>query len=143
MKFLIIVFFALGVSQCASQKFEKKPPFSISSANYSKTDLQNNKHIDLYLSFSSVKKVDFKQLYFLNKVCKAEVKIKNGVNYITGRFSTLSKPDIILHADPKKEIKNKLLQYTVPFKLKENEAVLSYKEKNSIKFFKIKNIVQK
>lgn len=147
MKLFGILIFALGFSQCASQKFENKPPFTVTSATYTNIvgGRPGNNSIDLRLTFSAQKNVDFDQLYFLNRTTKAVVETKGDIQYIVGRFNTSpknSKYDLELNGDTSKEYGNQPPQGSFPFELKENEAVLSYKEGFTIKFIKIENVKQ-
>ncbi|WP_143032182.1 hypothetical protein [Tenacibaculum sp. MAR_2009_124] len=145
MKLFGILFFALGFTQCASQKFENKPPFTITSAVYTNISggMPGNNSVDLRLTFSTSKEIEFDQLFFINRTTKAVLETKGKVQYIIGRYNTSpknSKYDLELHGDSKKEYGNKPSSESFPFKLKENEAVLSYKDGNKTKYVKIENI---
>ena len=70
---------------------------------------------------------------------------KEDKTFLIGHFnnSNREKYDIIIDADRKKEINNKPPETVkIPFELKENEAVISYKEDGKTKYFKIENIKQ-
>ena len=63
---------------------------------------------------------------------------------MVGNINT-SKPrgdDLVLNADPKKEINNKLPETKIPFELAKNEAIITYTFKGETKYFKLKNIKQ-
>ena len=64
-----------------------------------------------------------------------------------GRFKTEAnqKQDIIMSNEPYAEYANKVpeLPEKIPFELKDDECVVSYLEKNKIKYFKIEGIVKK
>ncbi|WP_435260996.1 hypothetical protein [Tenacibaculum sp. nBUS_03] len=128
-------------------KFEKTPPFTIKGASYVNITggMPGNNSTDVKIAFSSPKKVIFEKVYFMNKIIDVTIETKGSSKYIIGRHyysSGNNKYNIQLHDDSKKEygntppkVKNKF-----PFELKENEAVLSYKEAGKIKYFKLENI---
>ncbi|MBC9796926.1 hypothetical protein [Sinomicrobium weinanense] len=59
-----------------------------------------------------------------------------------GRFMDSSKPDIVMHADPRKEAGNRPpeIRKPIPFELAEDEAVVSFKEGDVVKYFKIPHV---
>ena len=66
-----------------------------------------------------------------------------GIKYLAGRFNTStvnSRDDLILHNNATKEVGNDHPENKTPFELKENEAVISYKEGAIIKYYKISDI---
>lgn len=85
-------------------------------------------------------------VYFRGQVSKLTTKPEDSTLFI-GRFNTVfnQKEDIIMSSDSKEEYGNKLPRKAVeiPFILKDDEAVISYKEGNKVKYFKIGNIVEK
>ena len=87
--------------------------------------------------------IDFDSIFFRNKSTKVEINSATGKTLIIGHFNTSKrqKRDLILDADVTKELKNTLPDVKkIPFELKKNEAILSYKVGRKIKYFKIKNI---
>lgn len=148
MKKLIICFGAIvlmfGFTQCKSVKFDKNPPFSIESVTYSNLPVSKGTRVEIYLS----NKIDiaFESLFFQYKKTKIEIREKNGKTILTAYYNT-SKilNDMVLESDSKKEIVNKVdehffLKKNYPFELKENEAVISFKEDGKVKYVKIENI---
>ena len=85
-------------------------------------------------------------VFFRGKAIKLETKAQNKSLYI-GRFlsSTNQKSDIIMSNEPYAEYGNKMPKRSkkFPFELNENECVISYKQDNKTKYFKIGNIVEK
>ena len=135
----------LGFTQCMHQKFENKYPFTITSATYTSIfgGMPGSNSIDLRLTFSASENIQFDQLFFLNRTTKAILETKGNTKYIVGRYSTSPKEvknNLVMHGDSKKEYGNKPLQDNFPFVLKENQAVLSYKEGTKIKYVKIEKI---
>lgn len=85
-------------------------------------------------------------VYFRGKAAKLEVQYQKGKIFI-GRFISdfNKKKDIIMSNEPKAEFGNEMpkVPQTIPFKLKDNECVISYKDGKTIKYFKIDNVVEK
>ena len=137
-------FLAISFSQCVSQKFENNPPFTIESAIYKNITggRAGNNSLDIHLTFSSKKKIEFDKLYFQNRIIKAVIETKSGVKYIMGRYNTSPKNSRFLFDNEtleNKGIKDEK-QKKFPFELKENEAILSYKEHGTVKFYKISSL---
>ena len=134
----------MGFTQCVHQKFENNYPFTITSATHTNVfgGLSGNNSIDLRLGFSSSKNIEFKQLFYLHKKAKVVIEIKGGVKYIVARYNTSPESNLVMHGNSKEEYGNSPPEDHFPFVLKENEAVLSYKEGEKIKFVKIEKIRQ-
>ena len=96
------------------------------------------------ISYQSDADIAFDSIYFLKKVSKLESNEYKGTKTLSGRIYTSvssDRKDLTLHSDPKKELQNQrptLKKF--PFELKDNEAVVRYKAKGIIKYFKVKNI---
>lgn len=147
MKLFSLLVLTISFTQCASMQFEKTPPFTIKGASYVNITggMPGNNSTDVKIAFSSPKKVVFEKLYFMNKIIDVTIETKENSKYIIGRHyysSGNTKYDLQLHDDPKKEYGNTTpkAEKKFPFELKENEAVLSYKEAGKTKYFKIENI---
>ena len=143
MKILSIFTILFSFIQCGSTKFVKNPPFKIKSATYTNwtggVPGVSGKRVDLKLSDSVA--ITFDSLFFQQRVTKIEVSEENTI--LTAHYSTSKGKmhDLILHSDTRKELKNKVPKVTkIPFELKGNEAILSYKVDGNTKYFKIKNI---
>ncbi|MCI2229507.1 hypothetical protein MC378_10045 [Polaribacter sp. MSW13] len=136
---LLILF---GFAQCASTKFEENPPFKISVATYNhwvggQPGVSGTK-VNIYLAEKS--NIVFDSLFFLNKKNKIEVREVKGSSILIANYSTsvANNRNINLNLDSKKELTNQVPSIKkFPFELKENEAVISYKIKDKIKYFKI------
>lgn len=133
MKLLSITFLAIILTQCASTKFDNNAPFTVKSA----TKLADEK-VKIYYTAHS--KIDFEHIYFDGR--KENIELKNDANgtFIIGNFknSLLNLKDIQLHSDPLKEYGNTPPKAEeIPFTLKENEVVLSYKVNGETRFYKV------
>lgn len=151
MKKLIFFFGAVvlmfGFTQCKSVKFDKKPPFSVKTISFNnwvggQPGVSGTK-VEIYLT--NKVNIDFGSLFFRNLETRLEINEKNDKTFLTAFFDTSTRKDMILDSDSKKEIVNKLdenflLKKNFPFKLKENEAVISFIEGDKTKYVKIENI---
>ena len=148
MKLFGILIFALSFTQCANIKLEATPPFTIKSVSYSHITggLPGNSSLNLMIKFSANKNIDFKNVYFQNRIVTAVIEEKQGEKYIAARYKTSTgenNVDLVLNADPKKEYGNTAQnENKFPFDLKENEAIVSYKTGNKTQYYKIKGIIK-
>jgi len=128
-----ILLFASFFIKCAS--VNKTAPFNIQKATYKESLTE----IEFTIPFSSENPVEFLKLFFRNQTTKVTYK---SANILSATFSKTKKINFQLHGDSKKEFGNKPppKKVDLPFKLNENEVMLSYKEKNEIKFFKLSNL---
>lgn len=92
------------------------------------------------------KSIQLDSVYFRGKGTELEF-IKGENALYVGRFtSTFSqKSDMVMSSDPKEEYFNEAPQIApkIPFKLKDSECVITYKENNLVKYFKIEDISEK
>ncbi|WP_405610185.1 hypothetical protein [Polaribacter sp. Asnod1-A03] len=137
---IIILFFALFLLKCASVKTEKEAPFIVESTTYYKGEVKEESSI--HIRFTPLEEIKFDSLYLRNKKAKIKIKRKGGLEYIFAEFDKKPiKQDLVLDVNPKKELKNKIPKsQNILFKLKENEAVISYFINEEIAYFKIKEI---
>lgn len=145
MKILSILTIIIGFSQCGTTKFAKNPPFKIESATYTNWvgGVPGVSGTRVEVRLSEKEPIVFDSLYFQKKRTKIEVSIQNKIMILIGHFSTSNRKEnhLILHSNTKMELKNKVPKATkFPFNLKENEAIISYKVANKVKYFKIENI---
>ncbi|WP_100613732.1 hypothetical protein [Confluentibacter citreus] len=139
--FLLILFIMVSFYNCSSAKMlQNEPLFEIGEAYYQ----ASNSDIHVYISIkSNPNNILLDSVYFKGK----QAKLEHENNLFVGRFksSIIQKQDIIMSNEPYAEYGNKTpkLPEKLPFELKESECVVSYIDDNSIKYFKIKNVVQK
>ena len=145
---LSIVLLTTLITQCKSTKFDKTPPFTITRATYHYWvgGMPGVSGVNVFIGYQTDKNITFDSIYFANKKVKAQTKLVKGKTYLIGYFNTStinSKEDLILHRNGKKEFGNKPpVKEKFPFKLKENEAVISFREKGKTKYYKVKNLQQ-
>ena len=148
---LLFTTFIFGLSNCNTTKQEvyqlqKEAPFKIEKATYQEWVAGvrgggGGISISLTINNFDASKITMDSIYFRNY---KEALSKSGVNYIANFKTAINKQDdIILHKNPQNEYGNQapVLKNNTPFNLSKNEAVISFKEKNKIKFIKI-NLVQ-
>lgn len=151
MKLIGIILFALGVTQCASVKFDKNPPFTITNADYENWvgGIPGVEGTNVRFYYTSNTNIAFDSIYFNGKKTKAELrKDDKGRTMLVGSFKTSNikgELDLQLHSDPKQEYGNTPPQEVekIPFELKKNEAIISYKIDNTIKYFKVENLQER
>lgn len=147
-RFLFIIFTFTSFIQCSTgQKLQEKAPFNTDEVYFQSWVAGvkgGGSGINLFILISYIKTdIVLDSVYFREKAVKLEVEN----NLFVGRFKTKAnqQEDIILSSDPKDEYPNQLSvkENGFPFKLKENECVVSYIENKSTKYFKIENIKEK
>ena len=147
LKVILISFTAIFLISCKSNQFNYKPPFKVISATYSNWvgGQQGVSGINLVFYLESKESINFQKIYFNKKEIKVESKVEKGKIILSGNISTstINNNHLEQDIDKKKEIKNELIDTPFPFKLKENEAVLSYLEKDKIKFYKVEKLIRK
>ena len=128
-------------SQCGITKFKKNPPFLITSTiKKSVLDEYNNvKGTNIIITYTSSTNIEFDSLYYSNRIVKPHKDKLNNSKQITGFIPTYKKSDLILDNNSTKEFNNSFPEIKkFPFKLSENEVVISYKINDKIKFYKFK-----
>jgi hypothetical protein len=148
---MILPMVMFSFSQCSSQKkLQEKAPVAVSKA-YCQTWVAGARGggsgINIFIPVESVSEegVELDSVYFRGRSAKLETKPQNNTLYI-GRFLTKANEryDLVMSGDSKEEYGNKRPESTekIPFELKENECVVSYKDGKKMKYFKIENIVE-
>ena len=142
---MVVIMFS---SCSSSQKLQEKIPFTINSTTSQKWVAGveaggSGTDVVIYATGISTT-ITLDSLYFRGKKGSIEAITYNENIHYKARFKDVNmvKPDIIMHADPKKEFGNQPppLQEKIPFELKEDEAILLYHVKGKAKYFKITGI---
>ncbi|MBT8268028.1 MAG: hypothetical protein HKO96_09255 [Flavobacteriaceae bacterium] len=135
-------------SQCSGSKtLDKKAPVKIEQA-YCQRWVGGvegaGSGLNIFLPMTDTG-IELDSVYFRGKAAKLEWK-KEARMYV-GRYTTEfnQKKDITMDEDPKKEYGNELpkVESQIPFDLKQDECVVSYKKGSRTHYFKIKNIGEK
>ena len=145
LKLIGIALLTFSFTNCGCAKFDKNPPFTITEANYNnwiggQPGVSGTK---IMIGYTSTKNIEFDSIFFINKATKVELYSNENKTFLIGHYSTSNteKHNLVMDADTRKEINNKPPhQEKIPFELKENEAVISYKEDGKTNYFKIENV---
>ncbi|UAM97648.1 hypothetical protein K8354_15285 [Polaribacter litorisediminis] len=130
----------LAFSKCGSAKFDKNPPFQITSAVVQNwyDEQQGIQGKSLKITYTSNKMIQFDSVFFDKRSTDLQVKHTNESKLVLGYFKSKEKQDLILDENPVKEFQNAVpILKEMPFQLKDNEAVISYRIKGKKKYFKI------
>jgi len=144
---LLIAILLLGIFSCAGGKdtiatFEQEPPFTLGTVFYQdwvagvqEAGSGTNVHVRIK---SVTEEVEMLHIYFRNKIEKAQ----NSPQYVdqyVGYFKNKARPDVIMDGEPIKEAQNTPPE-SFPFRLADDEAVLSYELNNEVKYVKLSNM---
>jgi hypothetical protein len=147
MRTIAYLFIVLGFATCKSAQIDSNPPFNISGAtyNYWTGGQPGASGIRVIINYTTTEEVSFEKIYFQKKEGEIDEYKRKGKTFIIGRINT-SKPrgnELVMDIDPKKEMNNKPPQgATIPFELKENEAMIVYTYKGKSYNFKVTDIKQ-
>ncbi|NND63679.1 MAG: hypothetical protein HKN48_10875, partial [Flavobacteriaceae bacterium] len=98
---------------------------------------------NVYLTIENIGEgIEIQHVYFRNYIQKAKNTEQNPDQFIA-YFKDAPKRDVIMDGEVIKEAQNTPPQGLFPFKLKDNEAVISYLQKDEMKYFKISEIEEK
>lgn len=142
MKTIAFILIASTFLTCKSIQFDQAPPFKITEVSYKNWigGQPGVSGVNVFINYTSATAVAFDSIYFRNQGVRLEYVSQKENKSIAGYFSTSTGKrtvDLILHKDPKKEVGNAFPERKIPFVLKENEAVVSYKEGKATKYYKI------
>ncbi|AUC16598.1 hypothetical protein BTO06_16215 [Tenacibaculum sp. SZ-18] len=93
--------------------------------------------------YTSENKIQFDSIYFQGKKVKASNFDSGNQKIVSANiYHSAVKKDIEMNGDAKKEYGNTLTasKITIPFKLKEDELVISYIIKNKTKYYKVRPV---
>ena len=136
-------------SQCSSsQKLQEKAPAMFGDVYFQRWNAGvqgGGSGINLFIPVADTNIV-LDSVYFRGKSAKLETKPTDTSLYV-GRFKTeFNQPkDIVMSSNPLDEYNNPLpiQKEKIPFTLKDSECVVSYKDGQTTKYFKIENIIEK
>ena len=144
-------FIVLSVSNCGSSQnsksisFEKTPPFSISeifAQDWVAGVKEGGSGTNINVTFESLNEnLSIENIYFSKKVFLVRQAGNNPKTYF-GSFKQIAGRDIIMDSNPVNEAKN-TPPIPFPFQLEPNEAVISYIENGTTKFYKVSEVTIK
>jgi hypothetical protein len=147
-KIIFFLFIGISLSFCAQKpRIQAKFPQELASVYYQKwvggvrgSGGGIHFHIEFKKPLSS--DIQLEKVYFQN--LEAKMERQSQTVFVANFVKKYNNPDLILEDDSNKEYGNKAPVIEKPkFNLKPNEAMLEYRKKNKILFFKIKNIKEK
>lgn len=143
MKYFTLFLLLLNLSSCANYTKESKEPFQITEASYNEWfgGQPGVSGIKVILVYKSKDSINFQNIFFANKSAEIIYKTKEDKKLLLGFIDT-SKPskELILDSNPVKEQNNPIPVQLLPFKIKDNQAVVSYKINNQTHYFLIKEL---
>ena len=153
---VLILGILFGMGGCSSQKkLDVNAPFSIeqpSCTPYAGGREASGSGFVLRLPISAMANSDitFEKVYFRGHILTPELLMEEKQQLLYCRYqrTPAEKPDIIMHADPMKEVGNqppaeKVGTKEFPFELKAEEAVIAYRLEGKTKYTKISGIKDK
>ncbi len=155
MKVSFYILFAMVFSLfgCASQKkFEKQPPFELGTASCQawkggRAESGSGVVLTIPISGENMEQVQLKQAYFRQKIADITMESAEEGWLIKANFrnQNVEKPDIIMDADPRKEVGNRPPQprQEFPFELEQDQCVISYLDGDTEKYVKIEGVKEK
>lgn len=134
-------------SQCSNgQKLDKKPPMEFGDIYFTRQpqavrDLQSA--MTLFIPIKGETNIELDSVYFRKYSAKLKKSPKDQNLYL-GQFTIKPRysEDMILSSEVAEEHQNKLpkIQTKIPFELKPNECVISFKKDGMTRYYKISNI---
>lgn len=131
-------------------KLQEKTPFTIESI-FSKAwtggQPDSGGGINVYINIQNLNEseIELKDFYFRGQKIVLEDNTAQTSGLYIARFIKLAEKDIVVHNDQGKEASNEppKLQPKFLLDLGKNEGILSYEQSGELKYFKLKNIVEK
>ena len=151
LKISILIFAVVSFSQCKTMKLTETAPFKITGATYHNWvgGQPGVSGTNLIIGVDNDTNITFEKIYFQNKVVEGEIEDRNGKKYLVANFSTSSKRVLVTKTtttinggivmDDKRN-KPKIKRETIPFNLRQNEAVISYVSGNKKYYYKVSKI---
>ncbi len=146
---LLLAFILFGFSQCSStKKMQTEAPTAIGKVYFQKWVAGikgGGSGLNIYIPVGDPS-IKMDSVYFRGKSTKLTPKYEEE-NIFVGKFISThnQEVDLVMNSDPKAEYGNKKIieEVKLPFELKDSDCVISYKEGNKTKYFKIENVVEK
>ncbi len=143
-KVCVLVLLATHTQCATSQKMDTTPPIRIDKAYFEKwTDADNEAGFTVYIPADATAKLTLDFAYFKGK--KITLILDTDTSVYKGRYIYPKRDnDLIMSDDPKKEFKNTVTGIErIPFRLKDNECVVTYTKDDAQGHFKIDNLPEK
>ena len=148
-----ILAMVFSLSGCSSQKkLVKNAPFEMGQGTCQswtggRPETGSGMKLEIPVLSESMSSIKMQQAFFRGKVADISMNTMDGKLIATANFmnANSAKPDIVMHADAKKEVGNQppKLQEKLPFEIGENECVISYIDGDKVKYYKIEGVKEK
>ena len=151
---IALLILMMGFYACSSQKkLTAEAPFTISKAvcqtwTGGMEQTGHGTEVTLVLDDLPTDQITLKEMYFRGRIGK--ISMGDTTDGIQAKCNFVDQPkEIAMHSDPAKEVGNQpprvrsKEEVEFPFELKADEAVISYMENDTLKFFKVGNVVDK
>ncbi|MGM0933611.1 MAG: hypothetical protein ACQEWD_09225 [Bacteroidota bacterium] len=140
--FLFSIVLLSILSSCGSNKeLQERAPAQFNEVYYSETE----DGLDLYIPVSVIQesRVQLESVYFRGMHSPLQLDEEQSNLYVAS-FAT-GNVDRVMHVDPKEEYGNKAPQIPEesPFEIKEDEAILVFKQNDKIKYYKLTGIEER
>ncbi|WP_298755342.1 hypothetical protein [uncultured Psychroserpens sp.] len=135
-------------SQCSSaQKLQKEAPVPFGEVycqNWNAGVQGGGSGLNIYIPIGD-HTIALDSVYFRGRVSKLEMKQNSQLLVGSFRTDNNSPKDIVMSSDSKEEYANQIPgeMTPIPFELKDDECVVSYKQNNKTLYYKILNVKQK
>jgi hypothetical protein len=148
--FLILMLSILAsFSQCSSaNNLQKNAPLELTQVYFQKWIAGvegGGSGLNIFIPVTD-NSIILDSVYFRGKVAKLELKQQDSMFYV-GRFISdfNTKKDFIMSNEPYAEYGNEMPKTSIriPFELKDDACVISYKKGKTTKYFKVVNIIEK
>lgn len=149
----IILVLGFSLTGCSSQKkLVENTPFETGEATCQRwsggrAESGSGILLQIPLESNNLGQMKLQQAYFRGKVTDINMKSNEGSWFAEANFmvNKRGKPDMVMHSDPNKEVGNQppKMKDKIPFELKDDECVLSYLDRNKVKYFKLTGIKEK
>lgn len=142
----ILMIVTASFSQCSSAKdFQEKPPVELGETYYQRWigGIEGGgAGLNIFVTAKD-DAVVLDSVYFRGKAAKLETKEQAPLLYI-GRFISdiNQKKNMVINAEPTSDEKP-IKEEKIPFELKDNECIISYRDNGVSKYFKISKLVEK
>ncbi|MBC8755295.1 hypothetical protein H2O64_11460 [Kordia sp. YSTF-M3] len=153
LKKILFILLLIGFTNCStSQKIalQEKIPFKIVSAfaqEWTAGQKEGGSGLNVHITIQNLNKdsITLNDFYFRGRKTTLEDASTNNNGLYVAHFINSPEKDIILHKDHKHEAGNEPphLKGKFPFTLENDEGVISYTENGTLKYYKVKNIVDK
>ncbi|WP_109301971.1 hypothetical protein [Aquimarina sp. AU474] len=135
----------LTFTQCAtSKKIEDIAPVKIENPYFETWNSENENGLTIYIPVEETTTLILEHAYFRQK--KITLTKEEGQSVYIGKYTyPKGSKDLVMSSDPKEEYGNELPVgiERIPFRIKDNECVISYTKEGVKGHFKINNIPKK